>query len=47
MAPIPEHEIPMVEAFGRHRPRGQFSSDREGAIAAPAFDPHAEQATTG
>jgi len=44
---VAERDIPEVEAFGRHRPRGQFSSDREGAIAAPAFDPHTEKAGTG
>jgi hypothetical protein len=42
MAPIAEKDIPVIEAFGRNKPRGQFSSDREGVIAAPAFDPHAE-----
>jgi hypothetical protein len=43
LAPIAPADIPAIEAFGRNRPRGQFSSDRGGAIAAPAFDPHAEQ----
>lgn len=47
MAPIPEQDIPTVEAFGRNRPRGQVFSDREGAIAAPAFDPHAEPTAAG
>ena len=42
MAPIPESSIPTVVAFGRARPRAQQTfSDRGGAIAAPAFDPHA------
>ena len=43
MAPIAQADIPTIDAFGRNRPRGQFSSDREGAIAAPSFDPHTDQ----
>jgi alkanesulfonate monooxygenase SsuD/methylene tetrahydromethanopterin reductase-like flavin-dependent oxidoreductase (luciferase family) len=43
LASIAPADIPVIDAFGRNRPRGQFSSDREGAIAAPAFDPHTEQ----
>jgi hypothetical protein len=33
-------DIPTVEAFGRSAPRAARFSDRGGAIAAPAFDPH-------
>jgi alkanesulfonate monooxygenase SsuD/methylene tetrahydromethanopterin reductase-like flavin-dependent oxidoreductase (luciferase family) len=43
MKPIAAQDIPVVEAFGRHQPRQTFS-DRGGAIAAPAFDPHADTA---
>jgi alkanesulfonate monooxygenase SsuD/methylene tetrahydromethanopterin reductase-like flavin-dependent oxidoreductase (luciferase family) len=43
MAPIAEKDIPTVVAFGRTQPRRPATfSDRGGAIAAPAFDPHAE-----
>ncbi len=40
---IDDRDIPLVEAFGRHRaaePRAQQFSDREQSIAAPAFNPH-------
>ncbi|MGZ5829295.1 MAG: LLM class flavin-dependent oxidoreductase [Xanthobacteraceae bacterium] len=47
MTPIAERDIPQVDAFGRNVPRAQFSSDREGAISAPAYDPHAEAAKAG
>ena len=42
---IAETEIPVIAAFGRSAPRApaRTFSDRGGAIAAPAFDPHAEQ----
>jgi alkanesulfonate monooxygenase SsuD/methylene tetrahydromethanopterin reductase-like flavin-dependent oxidoreductase (luciferase family) len=44
MAPIADCDIPLVEAFGRLKPRPAFADDREGLIAAPAFDPHAKTA---
>jgi len=45
MADIAPADIPTVVAFGRNKPRNQQTfSDRGGAIAAPAYDPHA---TTG
>jgi alkanesulfonate monooxygenase SsuD/methylene tetrahydromethanopterin reductase-like flavin-dependent oxidoreductase (luciferase family) len=42
MAPIAAKDIPVVEAFGRNRPRPQFTSDRDATLAAPAFDLHAK-----
>jgi hypothetical protein len=45
MAPIAAKDIPTVEAFGRNKPRAQFASDRDGSLAAPSFDPHAERVT--
>jgi alkanesulfonate monooxygenase SsuD/methylene tetrahydromethanopterin reductase-like flavin-dependent oxidoreductase (luciferase family) len=47
MAPIAERDIPEIDAFGRNIPRGKVFSDREGVLATPAFDPHAETAKTG
>jgi hypothetical protein len=40
VATISPDDIPTVEAFGRSAPRAARFSDRGGAIAAPAFDPH-------
>ena len=38
MAPIAAKDIPEVEAFGRNQPRPQFTSDRDGTLAAPSLD---------
>jgi alkanesulfonate monooxygenase SsuD/methylene tetrahydromethanopterin reductase-like flavin-dependent oxidoreductase (luciferase family) len=39
-APMPEKDIPLVEAFGRNTARTQFASDRDSTLAAPTQDPH-------
>jgi hypothetical protein len=41
MPAVTPSDIPTVDAFGRNRPRAPQFSDRGGASAAPAFDPHA------
>jgi alkanesulfonate monooxygenase SsuD/methylene tetrahydromethanopterin reductase-like flavin-dependent oxidoreductase (luciferase family) len=43
-ATVPADAIPTVEAFGRSSATKPQFSDRGGAIAAPAFDPHAASA---
>jgi hypothetical protein len=43
-AVIPADGIPTVEAFGRNSPIKPQVSDRDSAIAAPTFDPHAASA---
>ena len=40
-------DIPVVDAFGRGVARPQFTSDRDGALAAPTQDPHAAAVSGG